>query len=187
MQGGAEAWARVAYASVRRGFISELEPMGTRKRRKHKSHRDRGRITPKGRRSSAKKKPVLVVAALGALAVVGIVLLVLSNRGSSGVSPVEVELPELSASARPGHRAFEANCARCHGTLASGTGKGPPLVHRIYEPSHHGDAAIRRAVRLGVQPHHWRFGSMPKIDISDRKLTATIAYIRELQRANGIR
>lgn len=124
---------------------------------------------------------------MGALATIGIVVITLINRGSSGTSSVNVEVPELSASAQRGYRAFERNCTQCHGTHASGTDKGPPLIHRIYEPSHHEDAAIRRAVRLGVQPHHWRFGSMPKVDTSDRELNAIITYIRELQRANGIR
>lgn len=161
--------------------------MGNRKRRKHRSRRVEVRTTPVGRRTSAKKKTVFVAGVLGALATIGIVVITLVNRGSSGTSSVNVEVPELSASAQRGYRAFERNCTQCHGTHASGTDKGPPLIHRIYEPSHHEDAAIRRAVRLGVQPHHWRFGSMPKVDTSDRELNAIIAYIRELQRANGIR
>jgi hypothetical protein len=161
--------------------------MGHRKRRKHRRRRDRGRTTPVEKRSWAKKKTAIVAGALGALAIIGIVSIVLINRGSRGTSSVNVEVPVLSVSAQRGYRAFERNCAQCHGTQASGSDKGPPLVHRIYEPSHHGDAAIRRAVRLGVQPHHWRFGSMPKVDTSDRELNSIITYIRELQRANGIR
>lgn len=182
-----EAWAAIACASSRLGFTSRLESMGNRKRRKLRSPRERCRTTPVGRRTSAKKKTVLIAGALGVLGIIGIVVIAMFNRGSSGTSSVNVEVPELSASAQRGYRAFERNCVQCHGTHASGTDKGPPLVHRIYEPSHHGDAAIRRAVRLGVQPHHWRFGSMPKVDTSDRELNAIITYIRELQRANGIR
>lgn len=125
--------------------------------------------------------------ALLSVAIIGVVVLALTRRDSNDTSAVDVKIPTLTASAQRGERAFEANCVRCHGTNAGGTDNGPPLVHRIYEPSHHGDTAIRRAVRLGVQPHHWPFGAMPKIDVSNRQLDAIIAYIRELQRANGIR
>ena len=40
---------------------------------------------------------------------------------------------------------FTTHCAGCHGVAASGTDKGPPLVHRIYEPGHHPDGAFLRA------------------------------------------
>ena len=83
----------------------------------------------------------------------------------------------------PAHHGFDHS----HGSYAGGTANGPPLVHRFYEPSHHGDAAIRLAVRRGVSPHHWKFGPMPKIDVSDRQLDGIIAFVRELQRVNGIR
>jgi hypothetical protein len=52
------------------------------------------------RRSSAKKKTVLVAGALGVLATIGIVMVALINGGSSGLSSVDVEVPELSASAQ---------------------------------------------------------------------------------------
>ena len=99
---------------------------------------------------------------------------------------MEVEVPPLSAQAALGARAFTASCASCHGPDAGGSDSGPPLVHRIYKPSHHGDAAIRRAVRLGVRPHHWRFRPMPPVKVPDHSLDAIIAYLREVQRANGI-
>ncbi|MDX1485982.1 MAG: cytochrome c [Alphaproteobacteria bacterium] len=83
---------------------------------------------------------------------------------------------------------FAKNCAGCHGEAALGSYKGPPLIHKIYEPSHHGDGAFYRAVRKGVRPHHWRFGPMPPIPgISDEEIRRIIAYVRELQRAAGIR
>lgn len=66
-------------------------------------------------------------------------------------------------------------------------GFGPPLVHKIYEPSHHGDAAFQVAAAQGVRAHHWRFGNMPPQDgVTAGDVTAIIAYVRELQRANGI-
>ena len=64
---------------------------------------------------------------------------------------------------------------------------GPPLVHVIYEPSHHGDAAFVLAVRPGVRAHHWPFGNMLPVEgVSDRAVADIIAYVRALQRANGI-
>lgn len=84
--------------------------------------------------------------------------------------------------------AFQANCAECHGSNGSGQdGIAPPLVHNIYEPSHHGDIAFTLAVRHGVRAHHWRFGDMPPIEgVGDESIGEITAYIRELQRANGI-
>lgn len=87
-----------------------------------------------------------------------------------------------------GRMAFDAICAACHGQNAAGrAGYGPPLVHRIYEPSHHADASFFLAVQNGVRAHHWPFGNMPPQDgLTRADVTAIIAYVRELQRANGI-
>ena len=71
---------------------------------------------------------------------------------------------------------------------ATGTEEiAPPLFHKIYEPSHHADESFQRAVSLGVRAHHWPFGNMPAIEgLTRGDVTMIIAYIRELQRANGI-
>ena len=98
-----------------------------------------------------------------------------------------VAVPELTRQAKAGERAFDANCAVCHGDNAAGTDQGPPLVHIIYEPSHHADPSFVLAVRNGVRAHHWTFGDMaPVPGITDDEITAIIAYVRELQRHNGI-
>ena len=102
---------------------------------------------------------------------------------------VQVAVPEaFSDNARIGKVAFEAKCAVCHGVNAAGqAGVAPPLVHKIYEPSHHGDGAFLLAARNGVRAHHWRFGNMPAVeDVTDGEVKMIIAYVRELQRANGI-
>jgi hypothetical protein len=102
---------------------------------------------------------------------------------------LNVNLPDtLTQNAQIGQRAFEANCASCHGINAAGLdGIAPPLVHIIYEPSHHADESFQRAVTLGVRAHHWPFGDMPVVEGQTRgDVTLIIAYIRELQRANGI-
>ena len=100
---------------------------------------------------------------------------------------VAVTVPALTGVAKAGEALFEANCAACHGTNAAGSDKGPPLVHKIYEPSHHGDAAFMSAVRVGVRPHHWNFGAMPpQPQVKDHDVQRIVTYVRTLQRANGI-
>ncbi len=96
-------------------------------------------------------------------------------------------VPRLSAGAQAGRDLFEANCATCHGADAGGTPSGPPLVHKIYEPSHHGDPAFLAAVRNGVRAHHWRFGDMPPVPgLSEEQVADIVRFVRALQRANGI-
>jgi mono/diheme cytochrome c family protein len=101
----------------------------------------------------------------------------------------DVLLPAtLSQNAQIGKRGFEAKCAACHGLNAAGQdGVAPPLIHIIYEPSHHSDEAFQRAAAMGVRGHHWPFGDMPPVEgVTRGDVTMIIAYIRELQRADGI-
>ncbi len=110
-------------------------------------------------------------------------------RPAPGEPIAEVTLPaELSAAARTGKQAYDAVCAECHGANAAGKqGSGPPLVHVIYEPGHHADMAFQMAAAQGVRSHHWPFGDMPAQPAVTRgDVSAIIAYVRELQRANGI-
>ncbi|MEQ8401586.1 MAG: c-type cytochrome [Roseitalea porphyridii] len=105
-----------------------------------------------------------------------------------GAAMADVVVPNLSAQAALGKTLFDASCADCHGANAAGRdGVAPPLVHIIYEPSHHSDTSFHLAVQNGVRAHHWSFGDMPPVEgVGEADVTAIIAYIRELQRANGI-
>ncbi len=87
-----------------------------------------------------------------------------------------------------GKNIFELKCQSCHGIKAAGRHEiGPPLVHKIYEPSHHSDQSFYRAVALGVKSHHWPFGSMAAVEgLTQGDVKAIISYVRELQRENGI-
>lgn len=108
---------------------------------------------------------------------------------AEGAPIVEVALPaELSAEARMGKRAFEAKCAECHGANAAGqNGVAPPLVHQIYEPSHHSDMAFVLAAKNGVRAHHWNFGNMPPVEgLTNGDVEMIARYIRELQKENGV-
>ncbi len=101
--------------------------------------------------------------------------------------PAEPAPPAEPAGPMPGVALFDKNCARCHGRAAAGGPGGPPLVHRIYEPGHHADAAFHLAVRQGVRAHHWNFGDMPAIPgVSEAEVDQIIAYVRALQVAAGI-
>ncbi|GIR85152.1 MAG: hypothetical protein CM15mP85_17760 [Rhodobacterales bacterium] len=49
-----------------------------------------------------------------------------------------------------GKNIFELKCQSCHGINAAGRHEiGPPLVHKIYEPSHHSDQSFYRACGVG--------------------------------------
>lgn len=101
--------------------------------------------------------------------------------------PAGFIVPDLNATERQGEMIFNENCAVCHGKWATGTNQGPPLVHKIYEPSHHGDIAFHMAAERGVRAHHWRFGNMPAIEgVTKAQINKVIAYVRTLQRSNGI-
>lgn len=122
--------------------------------------------------------------------VAGVGLVAWRNIGSNGKEGggIEVVIPQqLSAAASLGRKGFEDNCAECHGAKADGTDKGPPLIHDYYNPGHHGDGAFFSAVRNGVRQHHWNFGNMPpQPQVTEQKTRMIVAYIRELQLANGI-
>ena len=106
-----------------------------------------------------------------------------------GAPMVAVSQPEsLSPEATMGKQAYDAVCADCHGENAAGKmGFAPPLIHPIYEPSHHGDMAFQMAALNGVRAHHWNFGDMPpQSQVTRAEVNSIIAYIRAVQRKNGI-
>ncbi len=124
----------------------------------------------------------------------GCICLACSENGSnaqhhsvaSSDVPISDEKP-LPTDLKEGEAKFDTLCARCHGSRGRGTDNGPPLVHKIYEPSHHADMAFQRAAAQGVRAHHWKFGNMPKIEgATPEDVTQIIGYVRWLQRQAGI-
>ncbi len=110
-----------------------------------------------------------------------------TGSSSSNAALVDVQVPPLSQKATVGKQNFDATCAQCHGANASGSENGPPLIHDVYNPGHHSDEAFQLAAVRGVRRHHWNFGNMPpQPQVSAREMTSIIAYVRELQQANGI-
>jgi len=95
--------------------------------------------------------------------------------------------PGLMPNPTVGKPLYEKTCAACHGVSLSGTDKGPPFLHRVYVPSHHGDAAFQLAVKNGVRAHHWKFGDMQPIPaVSADDVAHITAYVRFRQRKAGI-
>ena len=66
--------------------------------------------------------------------VIGGAFFMMSKGGKQKDVGIPVKMPELSAVAQAGQSLFQANCARCHGVNVGGTRKGPPLIHKYYEP-----------------------------------------------------
>ena len=93
----------------------------------------------------------------------------------------------IAGDASTGQKLFLANCSECPGADARGTDKGPPLIHKIYEPSHHADIAFVLAAKQGVRQHHWPFGDMPaQPEVSEQQIRDIIGWVRQEQRKAGI-
>lgn len=152
----------------------------SRKRRRSNKHRAQGQ----NKSSSGIHSSWYALGAALAVIVAGVVFWI-SDRGDG--AHVDVAVPELTGVAARGESLFGGKCASCHGQNAAGSDKGPPLVHKIYEPGHHADLAFHMAVQRGVRAHHWRFGNMPPVrGIGEGEISSIITYVRALQRANGI-
>jgi len=118
----------------------------------------------------------IVVAALAPLAV--------HAQGKQIPRPTPGLMPNPTA----GKKLFEARCAQCHGADLRGSKEGPPLLHRIYEPSHHADIAFQIAAKYGTRQHHWNFGDMKPVEgVSADDVAHITAYVRYQQREAGIR
>jgi mono/diheme cytochrome c family protein len=105
-----------------------------------------------------------------------------------GTAMADVKPASLTGNEILGKTAFDAKCATCHGENAAGqNGVAPPLIHKIYEPGHHGDQAFFLAAQNGARAHHWPFGDMPPVKgLTRADITNIVAYVRAMQRANGI-
>lgn len=124
---------------------------------------------------------------LGVFLIAITVGLVQLTTTSPDTAHLNLTVPKLSGAAIEGEKVFAENCVVCHGKNAAGSDQGPPLIHKIYEPSHHADGSIYMAAKRGVRAHHWSFGNMPPVPgVTDQQIATIISYVRTLQRANGI-
>jgi len=127
------------------------------------------------------------ILAIGGIVLAGAGIVWASSPSDHDHNQHSIQIPTFSDVAAKGNALFNAHCSACHGKNATGTKQGPPLIHKIYEPSHHGDASFQRAAKNGVRAHHWPFGNMPPVaGVTGTEISHIIAYVRELQRANGI-
>ncbi len=122
---------------------------------------------------------------------VSLLALILSSASSCSQDGVEPKRAGAVASApaelREGEQKFNAYCSTCHGIGGAGTTQGPPFLHKVYEPNHHGDEAFQRAATNGVKAHHWQFGDMPRIDaVKPEDVGHIVKYVRWLQKQAGI-
>lgn len=133
------------------------------------------------------KKSTMFIS-IGIAVAIAVVMLPRGHLSSMTDIGKNISLPEFTADQIKGQALFNANCEGCHGTYATGSKIGPTLIHKIYEPSHHGDGAFFRAVKNGSRQHHWQLGNMPPIaDISELDVALIIKYVRAIQQANGIK
>jgi mono/diheme cytochrome c family protein len=85
-------------------------------------------------------------------------LVIVAAAISLPVAAQSIQVPQPSPGLMPnpaaGKALFEKSCASCHGANLQGSDKGPPMLSKIYEPSHHGDASFQLAVKNGSRAHH---------------------------------
>lgn len=107
--------------------------------------------------------------------------------GGQKSTTIAVIVPSLSAQGQKGAQTFDRVCLKCHGKNIGGSTNGPSLIDPFYRPDHHADAAFRSAIAHGVRQHHWKFGPMPpQPGVKAAEIADLIAYIREMQQANGV-
>ena len=127
---------------------------------------------------------------IGGIGGAALVLVLVAGQPTASAQQLDsgsVKQPEMTPRLNLGKMNYGIHCAECHGKNAAGTDKGPPFLHRVYHPGHHGDAAFMAASKQGARAHHWKFGDMkPVKGVTDAQVSTIIEYIRALQRANGI-
>ena len=122
-----------------------------------------------------------------ALSLVGILVQTEPASGGSKAIYDNPKEPQLTPRLNLGKLNYENFCASCHGKTAGGTDKGPTFISRIYHPGHHGDGAFYIAATRGVRAHHWPFGDMkPVPGVTEKYIASIIAYVRAVQKANGL-
>jgi len=93
--------------------------------------------------------------------ILGVLFVLLSANLRAQSWQVPQPNPGLMPNPASGKTLFLQHCAVCHGPqlmgVDKGEKKGPPLLHKIYEPSHHSDMVFQLAVKNGVRAHHWSY------------------------------
>ncbi|OUR75223.1 hypothetical protein A9Q83_17445 [Alphaproteobacteria bacterium 46_93_T64] len=133
------------------------------------------------------KKIFILFAGLGGIVLAFFLWSSQSDQDALTKTETVVVNTDINSGDHLGRTLYNNNCAVCHGPNAVGTENGPPFLHKVYEPNHHGDIAFELAAKNGVRAHHWQFGNMPPIgNVTEAEVTEITRYIRKLQRASGI-
>ena len=99
----------------------------------------------------------------------------------------KTQAPSVPAQLNINKMLYEKFCSSCHGVDLKGTKKGPPFLHRVYHPGHHGDGAFFLAAKNGTRAHHWKFGNMPPVAGTNDDIVASIVkYVRFVQKQAGL-
>ena len=119
-----------------------------------------------------------------------LVVFLISILGSAFIfaqEPVKKEPPSIPPQFNIGKLLYAKSCSSCHGVDLKGTEQGPPFLHRVYHPGHHGDRSFFLAAKRGVRAHHWKFGNMPPVEgINDNMINAIVQYVRQVQKSAGL-
>lgn len=116
-----------------------------------------------------------------------IILLIGIGFSNHGQTAKHIPSPKVPAQLTLNKMLYEKYCAECHGVDLRGSDKGPPFMHRVYHPGHHGDRSFYVAVKKGAKAHHWKFGDMKPIEgIDDRVIGSIVKYVRYVQKAAGL-
>lgn len=123
---------------------------------------------------------------MGALVALTIMTMWGRERVSIKANPV---IPDLSEKAQLGRELMNAKCADCHGVDGTGgSKKGPPLLHAMYREEVFPAHQFKRSILEGKREKNWRFGPMPAMpELGDDNVDAIIAFVREVQAANGVK
>jgi len=115
------------------------------------------------------------------LAIIYLTIIFIAN---SAMAQSAVEVP---SSQKMGQMLYEKFCAECHGKDLNGTDKGPPFLHRVYLPGHHGDTSFYKAAMDGAKAHHWKFGDMKPVEgIEEAHVTLIVKFVRYVQKKAGM-
>ena len=123
---------------------------------------------------------------------IGAILVVLSISilGSTFIfaqEPAQKEPPSVPPQFKIGKLLYGKSCSSCHGVDLKGTRQGPPFLHRVYHPGHHGDGSFFLAAKRGVRAHHWKFGNMPPVEgVDEDMIGAIVKYVRHIQKSAGL-
>ena len=120
--------------------------------------------------------------------IIAILVIAAMPLGASfGAEPAAKKSPQVPPQYNIGKLLYGKFCSSCHGVDLKGTEQGPPFLHRVYHPGHHGDRSFFLAAKRGVKAHHWKFGNMPPVEgIEEDMVGAIVKYIRHVQKSSGI-